>query len=46
MICNICDNQGVAKECNECRFDPDENCSTCDGTGHVDCPYLDKEWHV
>ena len=45
MICDLCCDTGMAKECNECRFNPQEDCSTCDGCGFVDCPNLDKEWH-
>jgi len=44
MICGRCNGQGVYLGCMYCDWN-DEDCDFCDGTGHVECPLIDKEWH-
>ena len=47
MICNVCNDGGLSWECH-CRYKSEEEqsmCSDCDGTGHVECPRLEEDWH-
>lgn len=44
MICNLCSNTDMVQGCDHCDWN-DDMCSYCDGTGHVECPQKERDWH-
>jgi len=44
VVCRRCANQGVYQGCMYCDW-KDGNCNFCDGTGYVECPLIEEDWH-
>ena len=43
VVCRRCQNQGIYQGC-YCTWN-DDMCNNCDGTGYIECPFVEESWH-